>query len=214
MLLVLIAGSAIALCGMALPAPAVTVEPAQTLLDQYVPTHQFHEVHVLRVTAPRERVYAAIKSVTASEIPLFETLTWIRRLGRPAPAGILNAPEHEPILAVATRTSFLLLAEEPGREIVVGTAVVVPPGWRPKSRPTPEGFKALRAAGFALAAMNFTVRDDGPDSSLVTTETRIYTTDASSRRKFGVYWRVIYPGSAFLRRMWLLGIRRRAESQS
>ncbi|MBZ5654133.1 MAG: hypothetical protein LAO56_02515 [Acidobacteriia bacterium] len=183
-----------------------------TQLNQFVPVYQFHEIHSIRIAAPKEKAYAAIKSVTADEIFLFRTLTWIRRLGRPGPESILNAPGHEPILDVAARTSFLLLAEVPNHEIVVGTAVVVPHGWRPSQRPTPEGFKAVHEPGFALAAMNFLVEDAGPDACTVTTETRIYATDSSARRRFAAYWRVIYPGSSLLRRTWLRAIARRAES--
>ncbi|MGH9675014.1 MAG: hypothetical protein ACRD44_17720, partial [Bryobacteraceae bacterium] len=80
--------------------------------------------------------------------------------------------------------------------------------WRPPDRPTPEGFKALHAPGFALAAMNFRVEDTG----LVTTETRVFATDDAARRRFAVYWRLIYPWSALLRRTWLRAIARRAPS--
>jgi hypothetical protein len=51
-----------------------------------------------------------------------------------------------------------------------------------------------------------------PDRCVVTTETRVFTTDPWSRRKFGEYWRMIYPGSALIRRMWLQAIKKRAES--
>lgn len=40
--------------------------------------------------APKERVYRAIREVTAGEILLFRTLTWLRRFGRPGPESILN----------------------------------------------------------------------------------------------------------------------------
>ena len=60
--------------------------------------------------------------------------------------------------------------------------------------------------------MNFRIEEAGPDGCVVTTETRVFTTDPSSRRKFGEYWRVIYPGSALIRRMWLQAIKRRAEN--
>jgi len=198
--------------GLALPTKEVRVETPRTHLDEFVPVYQFNEVHSIRVQAPRERVYQAIKAVTADEISLFRTLTWLRRFGRPGPESILNAPERLPILDVATQTSFLLLAEEPGREIVVGTAVLAPPGFQPTRKPTPEDFKALREPGFALAAMNLLVEDAGPDACVVTTETRVYATDASARRKFARYWRVIYPGSALIRHSWLRAIRHRAES--
>ncbi len=47
---------------------------------------------------------------------------------------------------------------------------------------------------------------------LVTAETRVYATDASARRRFARYWRVIYPGSALIRRRWLRAMKRRAEA--
>ncbi len=208
----LAAGFVIVLCGWVLPAKEVRAEPPRTQLDQFMPVYQFNEFHSIRVAASKEKVYAAIKSVTADEISLFRTLTWIRRLGRPGPESILNAPEHQPILDVATKTSFLLLAEEPNHEIVLGTAVAAPRGWRPSRSPTPEDFKAVHEPGFALAAMNFLVEDAGPGACTVTTETRIYATDSSARRRFAAYWRVIYPGSSLLRRMWLRAIARRAQS--
>ena len=198
--------------GWAFPANEVRAAVVRTQLDLYAPVYQFNEFHSVRVMAPRDRVYRAIKDVTPAEIRLFRTLTWLRRFGRPGPESILDAPEHLPILEVATRTSFLLLAEEPDREIVVGTLVMAPRGWRPKRRPTPEDFQALREPGFAIAAMNFLVEDAGSGACIVTTETRIYSTDASARRRFAGYWRVIYPGSALIRRMWLRAVKRRAEA--
>ncbi len=148
--------------GWALPAKEVRVAAPRTQLDQFAPVYQFNEFHAIRMRVPREQAYRAIKSVTADEILLFRTLTWIRRFGRPGSESILNAPERQPLLDVATKTSFLVLAEEPNQEIVVGTIVVAPRGWRPSTRPTPEDFKALRGPGFALAAMNFFIEDAGP----------------------------------------------------
>jgi hypothetical protein len=198
--------------GWFLPVTRTRVDLPRTRLADFVPVYQFSEFHSIRVAAPREKVYAAIKAVTADEISLFSTFTWIRRFGLSGPENILNAPLHEPILEVATRTSFLLLSEEANHEIVLGTAVIVPPEWRTKGRPTPEEFKALHEPGFALAAMNFLVEDAGSGTTIVTTETRIHATDASARRRFAVYWRTIYPGSSLLRHTWLRAIQRRAES--
>ena len=59
--------------------------------------------------------------------------------------------------------------------------------------------------------MNFHIEDAGGSACLVTTETRIVATDPAARRKFGRYWRVIYPGSALIRKMWLRAVRQRAE---
>jgi hypothetical protein len=211
-LLVAVAGFCLTTAGMNLPAPELRAAVAQNQLDQFIPVYQFCEFHSVHVAAPKERVYRAIKEVRADEIWLFRTLTWIRRMGRPGPDGILNAPERQPLLEVATHSGFMLLAEESNHEIVIGTLVAAPPGWQPKANPSPEDFKALHAPGFALAAMNFHLEDDGAGGTLVTTETRVYATDAATRRKFAYYWRIIYPGSALIRRMWLRAVLRRAEN--
>lgn len=186
------------------------VTSSSTQLDEFVPVHQFSEYHWTRVSAPADRVYRAVRSVTAEEILLFRSLTWLRRFGRPGPKSVLNPPPDEPILDVATGTAFQLLADRPNREIVVGTVVIAPQGWKWAEHSTPQEFKNMRAPGFALAAMNFLIEESKPGGCRLSTETRVYATDALSRRQFGVYWRLIYPGSAFLRRMWLRAIARRA----
>ena len=179
-------------------------------LDEFAPEHQFNEVHGIRIRAPRNRAYRAIKEVTAGEIAMFRALTWIRRLGRKGPESILDPPKDEPILAVATRTGFLLLADDLEQEIVVGAVVLAPAGVK-KPR-TPEQFKQIADPGFAKATMSFRIEDVGDGTCLVSTETRVHATDAPARRRFGRYWALIRPASGFLRRMWLRAIKRRAES--
>ena len=47
-----------------------------------------------------------------------------------------------------------------------------------------------------------------PDGSgtIISTETRVFSNGAETRRRFARYWRMIYPGSALIRRMWLRAI--------
>ena len=207
----LAAAAVLAGVGFALPACDIRVARAVTRLDAIVPVYQFDELHQIRVQASPARVFAAIKAVTASEIRLFRLLTWIRSPSLPGTKrreDILDAPADKPILQVALASGFLLLAEEPDREIVFGTLVCCGPA------PVRDaaGFIALDRPGYAKAVMNFTVRAETHASSHLTTQTRVFATDASSRRRFAVYWRLIYPGSALIRRMWLDAVKRRAES--
>ena len=109
---------------------------------------------------------------------------------------------------MATRTGFVRLADEAPRELVLGTVVAAPPGTRGSI--TPEVFQKRLPPGFALAAMNFAVHPDGAGGSFVSTETRVFANSPDARRRFAAYWRVIYPGSAIIRRMWLRAIERRA----
>jgi hypothetical protein len=192
----IVAASGVAVAAAALfwPVPGVKTATGGTLLDRHFTKWQFDEEHTIDVDATPERVYDAIRQVTPREILLFRTLTAIRRLGRSAPEGILNAPKNEPILDVATRTSFRLLDNAPPREIVVGVMIVPP----------------RRVVG----AMNFLVTPAGDHRCRLTTETRVYAADAQAGRLFAGYWRAIHPGSDIIRRMWLRAIKRRAERPS
>lgn len=66
--------------------------------------------------------------------------------------------------------------------------------------------------GFVLATMNFVVQPNNFGGSTVSTETRIHANSAPTLREFGVYWRLIHPGSDIIRRMWLRAIKQRAEN--
>ena len=94
-----------------------------THLDGVMPRWQFRERHSIRIAATPQSIFEAIRRVTAREIFLFRTLTFIRRLGGDGRESILNAPPDEAILDVATRTGFRYLANEPPREIVVGSDI-------------------------------------------------------------------------------------------
>lgn len=179
-------------------------------IDEFAPTFHFREHHETTIAAPPARVFEAIRAVTADEIALFRTFTWIRRFGQPGPESIMNAPGRQPILDVATKGGFLLLRETAPDEIVVGTIVVAPPGARRPDGFGAHQFKALTAPGFAIAAMNFRVEDAGSRSRVIT-ETRVFATDQDALRRFTPYWRVIFPGSSILRTTWLRAIKKRAE---
>jgi hypothetical protein len=190
----------------------LTVErPLASELDRVLPSYQFRELHSTTLQATPERAYRAIKDVTASEILFFRVLTWLRRFGQRGPESILRAPGHLPLLDVATRTSFITLADSV-REVVVGTVVIAPAG---AARPTtPAEFLALAdRRGYALATMNFAVAPRPDGGCDVSTETRVHATDDTSRRRFAAYWRLINLGSAFIRVMWLRAIKRRAEAE-
>jgi hypothetical protein len=195
------AGLGGALVGFALPAPLMRVENPHTRLDAVMPAYHFHEVHAVRVHASPARVLEAVRAVTAGEIRLFRTLTWIRspRLRGGGRESILNAPGDQPILDVALRSGFVTLGDEPGREIVFGTALRLGP--RRSDPPS-----------LANTAMNFLVAEEEGGWCRLGTETRVFGTDERARRRFAVYWRVIYPGSALIRRMWLQAVKRRAEA--
>jgi hypothetical protein len=60
--------------------------------------------------------------------------------------------------------------------------------------------------------MNFRIEDGDATHCSLTTETRVYTAGPQVLHGFATYWRMIYPGSALIRRMWLRAIKQRAET--
>jgi len=208
---VLALGLVFAATGMILPASLSAPAGERSRLDDFVAACQFRELHEIRVRAPADAVFRAVKSVTAGEIRFFGLLTWIRspRLPRSGREDILAAPAQRPLLDVALRSGFLLLAEDTGKEIVFGTILCGRAPGLPD--PRPRSFAALNRPGLCKAAMNFRVREEPGGWARLSTETRVFALGSSARRSFAIYWRLIYPGSALIRRMWLEAIRRRAE---
>lgn len=208
--IVMAAGVLLVVAAVLLPAPLRRGSGEQAL-DNFVPAYQFYEVHSILIQAPPEAVYAAVKSVTAPEIHWYRVLTWLRspHLGR-GPESVLNPPVDRPILEVFLRSGFMMLADDPGRELVFGAI-----GGRCKhlATPQPEDFMGPDRPPCIKIAANFRLRPAMGGATLLTTETRVYAIDSSAARRFAAYWRVIYPGSSWIRVMWLEGIKRRAEGK-
>jgi hypothetical protein len=166
-------------------------------------------VHEVDIAASPAQTYQALQNVTPREIRFYRVLTWIRRGGQTGRPSILNPPLDVPILKTAMETSFRNLGEQPNVEIVFGGFTAAPREALTRHW-TPEAFAALVDPGYAKVAMNFQLVSLGAGTHLQT-ETRVFATDAATRRMFTVYWRTIYPGSALIRRSWLEAIKSRAE---
>lgn len=220
---------ATAAVGLALAAGAALLPAADrraagnSALDRIVPIWQFDERHEIEIAAPPERVAAALRAVTAREIRGFLLLTWLRNPARTlgvGPESILAPAPDRPILDVALSSGFTLLCES-SEEVVIGMLVLLPERLRRapladriafQAALGAERFARQEAPGFAAAVMAFRWTESAPGVVHLVTETRIATADPGSRRRFGAYWRLIYPGSSLIRSAWLDAIRSRAES--
>jgi len=187
-------------------------------LDDFLPAWQFNEVHTVTVDAAPERVFTAMKELTAAELsPLIFWMLDIRSLparltGKHAP----DVTQPGPFLDQLYRGGFIPLAEEPNREIVfglVGQFWKLAGGEEPHI-PSPEVFLAFDDPAFAKVAANLLVTVDEHGRTRCSTETRVHVPEPRTRRKFAFYWRIISMGSAFIRVLWLRAIKRKAERQS
>jgi hypothetical protein len=217
-LMLLAGGAVVLLIGANLPVKEQRIEMPVSHLDAFMPAYQFGEFHSIRIHAPRERVYAALREVTADDITFFRTLTWIRPKGtqlkkNPTPEDFkaLAAPQPLPPAQGSARSS-----EQPGQAVDSQTPEAMQEPDTESKEPeaqSSKGSPSPQESVFALAAINFRLEEAGKDETLLTTETRVYATDASTQKKFAAYWRIIYPGSALIRVMWLRAIRDRAEQR-
>jgi hypothetical protein len=178
-------------------------------LDEFLPDYDFNEIHSTRVAAPPDVVMAAVRSLTAREVPVLMGLMALRTL----PAllrGRRRRRREGTILEGFLRGGFVTLADTRG-ELVVGA---VGRFWLASAevrRVSADEFAAFREPGYAKAAFNMHAQPTPAGGTLLTTETRIQPTDDHAHRSFRRYWRVIHPGSALIRRAWLRAIRRRAK---
>ncbi len=186
-----------------------------TLLNELMGDYHFNEVCSITVRAAPSKVYQTIKEVTASDIPLLRGLFSIpflpRRVVDNKAGGLFIS--SRPLFEQALNSGFILLAESPNQEFVLGWAGQfwkLRGGSHAKLRNRDE-FAAFDTAGYAKAAIAFRIERGEDHSSKLSTETRIRTTDEEARRKFASYWRLIHLASALLRCMWLYTVKGIAE---
>ena len=189
------------------------------LLDRFLPVYHFNEAHTIVVQGSTDRVFSVIKDLTVAELsPVVHMLFAIRGLpGRLSGETGLAANSSETMLEQLYRRGFVPLAEDGDRELVVGTVGQFwkLSGGRNLRLLDSEEFLCFSAPGYVKVATNLCLSESTNGRVNVSTESRIFVPEPSTRRKFAPYWWLVRPGSGLIRRMCLKAIKRRAErSQS
>ena len=181
------------------------------LLDRYMPAYDVRERHETRVKAPAEVTFAAARALELGRSPVIRAIFRGRELLMSSTARTAKPPR--PFLDEVLALGWRVLAEEPDCEIVVG-AVTQP--WLADvvfRGIAPEEFAGFDEPDYVKIAWTLAVAPLGPDESVFRTETRVMTTDPSSRRKFRRYWAVFSPGILLIRRETLRLVKRAAEAR-
>jgi hypothetical protein len=185
---------------------------ATQLIDAFAPNPDAVETHRIEIVASCETVYQTLWTTNLGSSPVVKGLLALRSLPE-----LIVAPQHRRRAnrAITLRTlieaGFGLLAEEPGREVVLGIAGRF---WRPTGNLVPfhpENFQGPVPLGLARAVWNFTVREAEGRRTLLSTQTRIVCGDAASRRKFRLYWLMVRPFSGLIRQLMLKAVRQACE---
>ena len=188
------------------------------LIDDYLPEYHAREYHEATVHAAGTRVYAALRTADFGESLVVHVLLGLRGLPalfaehRSLPGRMrIDESPRTLTLDAFSRGGFHLLAEEPGRELLIG---LVGRFWTLSGGlvSTDAGrFRQPLPAGMAKAAWNFTVEEISPGRARLATETRVFCSDGASLRAFRCYWIVVRPFSGMIRRFMLRAVKRAAE---
>jgi len=190
------------------PSPA-RADDADPLLDRFMPVHDVAERHHIHVAAPAEITLAAACEQDLMALPVVRTIFSARE--------ILLRSEPDPtshprgLLAVTRSIGWDVLAEVPGREIVMGAATRP---WEANVvfRPLPPGeFVAFDEPDYVKIVWTLRVDPICTHASIFRTETRAVATDAAARAKFRRYWSFLSPGIILIRWAALRPLRAEAE---
>lgn len=193
-------------------AHAASAAERDELLDRFVPVYETCERHHVRISAPAALTLEAAKEVDLLHAPIVRVLIRGREL-------ILGAtPDDRPrprgLLAEVQALGWGVLAEIPGREIVVG-AVTQPWEARVVFRPLPpDQFAGFAEAGYVKIAWTLRADPIGETESVFRTETRVVSTDPAARARFRRYWSLFSPGIILIRWASLAPLKREAERRA
>ena len=183
------------------------------LIEALAPDPDATEKHSIEIHAPRAAVYRALWSADFGASWVLRGLLFLRTLPQLLlDPTRLKTRKKKLTLGTIIEAGFGRLAEEPGHHVVLGVAGRF---WRPFGNLLPfreDNFKGPVPSGIARAVWNFSVREVSAGLSVLATETRVTCGDAASRLKFRMYWLVVGPFSAVIRRIMLKAVRRSCES--
>lgn len=183
------------------------------LLDRYLPAYDVAEVHETRVTAPAALTYSVAMTTGLQRSGIVRAIVRARELLMRVRDGGDGWPPGG-IVAQMRAWGWGVLAEEPEREIVLGT---VTQPWRGDVQfraLAPDEFMAFDRAGYVKLVTALSVEPLGADVSRLRVETRVAATDATARARFRCYWAVFSPGIRLIRLAALRVVRRDAERRA
>lgn len=182
------------------------------LIESYAPRPDAIETHSIDIAAASGTVYHALWTADLGNSAAVKALLVLRSL----PELIIHPKRRRQrsqklTLHTLIDAGFGLLAEEPGREVVLG---VTGRFWRPAGNLEPfrrEDFDGPVPHGQARAVWNFTVQQ-ASGRTILRTETRVVCGDTASRLKFRAYWSFVRPFSGLIRMLMLRAVRRASET--
>jgi hypothetical protein len=184
---------------------------SRSLIQEFMPSYKMRQIDRVRVSAPPEAAWRVVRALDTQAHPLSRALFALRTLpdkllGRSSATPGPNTARIEDFTGPGK--GFQILAEQPGREIVIGS---VGKFWKLKiewADVQPWSFTEFSAPGFGKLAWNLRVDPDSRGGSWISWDLRVTTTDEVTWKLFRKYWLVIGRFSHLLRRSALRSFQR------
>jgi hypothetical protein len=180
-----------------------------SLIETFAPNPDAVETHSINIAASPEGVYRALWTADLGGSLVIKLLLALRSV----PEFVLHGSRprnSEANLQTLIASGFGVLAEKPGKEIVLGVSGRF---WRPTGNLSPfrrEDFDQPVPPGMTRGVWNFSVSESRNGITILSTETRVTCGDVASRRKFRLYWLLVRPFSGLIRRLMLRNVRNAA----
>lgn len=184
-------------------------------IDKFLPEYSFNELHTVRIKATTDEIKKVLHETGVKDIPAVHFLMRIRGIADENVDMSDRASKSNSgtdTFATPDFNFFILSDEEFLTFMILKSSVLT----KTKTAPPPEvnspkEFLDFDKPGYVKVAMNFKF-EKVSDGTLLSTETRVHGSGRGDGQRFARYWRIIYPGSAIIRRVWLDTIRRKAEA--
>lgn len=181
-----------------------------SVLDRLVPEPGLTEIDRAQVAVEAQRAWNAVRALDLARSTLVRTLFAVRTIpdrlqGNDAQLRL----RLDDLVSTPDTPGFQVLAEDAPHEIAAGAIGKV---WRPVIPfvhvPDAAAFAAFSKDGYIKVAWALRVVPEGERTSRVEFEVRVVATDEDAWRKFRRYFRLIGPGSHFIRRVLLAQLER------
>ncbi|AMZ72158.1 MULTISPECIES: hypothetical protein [Pseudomonas] len=178
------------------------------LIDSYLPTYQFSELHTVDIPVDPSRAMAAILDHRPEDDRFFRYAIKLREL----PMRLLGRSPHPGADQRASFgiDNFTLLQRNGDVEVAYGLAGKL---WKADYGQVvvadAEAFELFNEPGNVKLVISFSCQLLRSGLTRVTTQTRVHCLDADALRSFTSYWYLIRPVSGLIRRRMLKAIARR-----
>jgi hypothetical protein len=215
---VILCGLLISVSSLLWPVTSKQSPTSDQQIDGLLPVFSFNEFHEVRIKASPEEVKEVFRVTGVKDIPIVHLMMKIRGIADEEVDMSDRVSNNKAGTDTFSTPDFNFFVVAPHEYISV---MILKPNMISdnKEQPAPpeistlEQFITFNEPGYMKVAINFRIIGTDKKETLLTTETRVEGTSKTDNYMFSRYWRVIYPGSAIIRRVWLDTIKKKAEKR-